>query len=402
MRLRHWLGGLLLSMVMPVFAQEPAPAPTISLVTFAPGEVYWQRFGHNALLVREPGGRSRLYNYGIFDFQQKNFFLNFARGRMQYRLEEAPLEWALQPYREEGRWALEQQLSLSAAQAREAAAFLAWNAQPQNAEYRYDYFLSNCSTKTRDVIDQVLDGELRAQLEARAGLGTFRSEVLDLMAPAPALRIGMDLGLGSRVDTRLTAWQDAFIPMRLMDSLRGLRLAGDASEGRPLVSHERWLLPRLVTDAASPTAWQPWRALLLTGVLVAGLLAALQRSRRSPLARVAWGALSLSYAGVCGLAGVVLLLGWVGTEHWSMAANYNLLLLHPLWWGLLPAVARASRRAAPPPGAVTRMLAIGSLLAALAALPLSLLGTQPNLHWVALLLPIHALLLIALLRPPPP
>ena len=401
MSLRRWLGVLLLSAIVPAGAQDSVPTPTISLITFAPGEVYWQRFGHNALLVREPGGSNRLYNYGIFDFHQKNFFLNFARGQMLYRLDEAPLEWALQPYRAEGRWALEQQLALTAAQAQEAAAFLAWNVQPQNADYRYDYFLSNCSTKTRDVIDQVLDGQLRAQLEPRAGRGSFRSEVLDLMAPVPALMIGMDLGLGSRVDARLTAWQDAFIPMRLMDELRSLRITRGDRDDQSLVAQERWLLPPLDADLAPPTAPRLWPALLLTGVLVAGLLAGLHRSRRYPLARVALGALSLSYAGVCGLLGLVLLLGWVGTEHWSMAANHNLLLLHPLWWLLLPALVRASRRDAPSPGAATRGIAAVSLLAALVALPLSLFGAQPNLHWVALLLPIHVLLLVALLRPSP-
>jgi hypothetical protein len=66
---------------------QAQPAPQVSLLTFSPGDIYWQRFGHNALIVRDGLGAPRLYNYGTFDFQQKNFFLNFARGRMQYRLD---------------------------------------------------------------------------------------------------------------------------------------------------------------------------------------------------------------------------------------------------------------------------------------------------------------------------
>ena len=39
-------------------AQAPAepPAPGISLLTFAPGATYWQRFGHNALLIENTAG----------------------------------------------------------------------------------------------------------------------------------------------------------------------------------------------------------------------------------------------------------------------------------------------------------------------------------------------------------
>ena len=32
---------------------RPDANPEISLITFGPGEIYWERFGHNALLVRE-------------------------------------------------------------------------------------------------------------------------------------------------------------------------------------------------------------------------------------------------------------------------------------------------------------------------------------------------------------
>jgi hypothetical protein len=410
MNLRRWLCALVLTVSLPAGAQPlapftvpvpaEAPAPMISLVTFAPGEIYWQRFGHNALLVREPGARARLYNYGIFDFRQKNFFLNFARGHMQYRLDEAPLDWALQPYVEEGRWALEQRLALSDEQARATAAFLAWNAQPQHAEYRYDYFLSNCSTKTRDVIDVALGGRLRLQLESRTGAASFRSEVLRLMAPVPALMIGMDLGLGPRVDAPLNAWQDAFIPLRLMESLRSVQV-GSREDGtsRPLVASEGWLLPPTARHepAASPLAWPTF---LVAGLALAALLTVLRTRRDRGAARTLLAVLVAIHATVCGLAGVVLLLGWSATEHWGMAANRNLLLLHPLWLLLLPALVRRARGSDAPAGIAIRGIATAALAAALFALPLAMFGAQPNLHWVALLLPAQLILLAPLRRNP--
>ena len=55
------------------------------LVTFGPGEVYWERFGHNAIWLREPAaGIDHTFNFGYFDFGQEDFILRFARGRMLY------------------------------------------------------------------------------------------------------------------------------------------------------------------------------------------------------------------------------------------------------------------------------------------------------------------------------
>jgi len=55
------------------------------LVTFGPGQIYWERFGHNAIWLREPAaGIDHTFNFGYFDFEQENFFLNFLQGRMLY------------------------------------------------------------------------------------------------------------------------------------------------------------------------------------------------------------------------------------------------------------------------------------------------------------------------------
>jgi hypothetical protein len=383
---------LALGLLLPALASA---APQISLLTFAPGEIYWQRFGHNALLVRAPGAEPLVYNYGIFDFQQDNFFLNFARGRMLYKLDAAPLDWTLRQYAAEGRWVVEQQLALDGAQAQALADFLAWNALPENADYRYDYFLANCSTKARDAIDRALDGGLRTQLEARPDSGSFRGEVLRLMAPMPALKYAMDLGLGPRVDAPIDQWQEGFIPMRLMNALRAVRVESD-SASRPLVAAERVLIAAAAPEQALPAGSRPM--FLFAGIAWAALLLGLHRLRARRAAAVALVLFAAAQVSLAGLAGLVLLLGWLATDHWGMALNHNLLLLHPLWWLLLPAALLGLRRQPPLRGRFTRATTWLCLLAAVAALPLALLGTQPNLHWVLLLLPAHAALLLVLRR----
>src|SRR5687767_2610231 len=74
---------------------QPLAAPSrgdtavrIYLLTMGPGDQVWEKFGHNAIWVHDPErGADTAYNYGMFDFRQENFILNFARGRMLYWME---------------------------------------------------------------------------------------------------------------------------------------------------------------------------------------------------------------------------------------------------------------------------------------------------------------------------
>ena len=60
----------------------------ISVITFGPyQEELYSAFGHSAIRVSDPDqGIDRAYNYGIYDFDQPNFYLNFARGFLYYKL----------------------------------------------------------------------------------------------------------------------------------------------------------------------------------------------------------------------------------------------------------------------------------------------------------------------------
>ena len=55
---------------------------SISIITLGPdkNELY-AAFGHSAIRVADPAnGIDWAYNYGVFDFDQPNFYLNFTRG----------------------------------------------------------------------------------------------------------------------------------------------------------------------------------------------------------------------------------------------------------------------------------------------------------------------------------
>lgn len=379
---------LLLALVAGLARAQPAqaspgtaPAPRIGVVTMGPGEIFWERFGHDAIVVDDPAqGEPISYNFGFFDLEEDGFVGRFVRGRMEYMLVALPLAQDMQYYRDVGRGASIQWLDFEPAQARGLAAELAENAKPENARYRYDYYTDNCATRVRDALDRALGGALRRQLQGRSSGDSYRSESVRLASPATWMWLGFDVGLGPRADRPLSRWEQAFLPRRLADDLREVKLA----DGRPLVIAEQELLPQrqAAEPAEQPRALWPW---LLAGIVAAAailLLAPRAPRTLAGIAAVFWLA--------CGVLGLVLALGWAFTEHVALWANRNALLLNPLCLLLLPGAWALLRGRAPKPRFGALLVAIAAF-AALACLPLWLQALpQRNGHWIALLLPIHA------------
>ncbi|HEU0153075.1 MAG TPA: DUF4105 domain-containing protein [Arenimonas sp.] len=365
-------------------ASADATAPRIGVVTMAPGEIFFERFGHNAIVVDDPAtGRRISYNFGYFDLDEPNFVGNFIHGQMRYWLVALPLDQDMARYRALGRGASLQWLDLDPAQARALARSLAERASGDGARYRYDYFTSNCSTQVRDALDQALGGALRTQLTGRSQGNTYRSESVRLATPAPWMAIGFHLGLADYADRPLSRWEESFIPMRLRDALREVRLA----DGRPLVRSEETLIEHRI---GQPPAEAPRLRIpaLFTGLGLA--LVALWLGRRAP--RTLAG-LALGFWTVAGLAGLVMLFIWFGSAHVAGHGNENLLLLSPLCLLLLPG-GWARLRGREPSVRFRWLLWIVVACAALAGfLKFMPFRPQENVEWVLLLLPLHWALL---------
>jgi hypothetical protein len=367
-------------------ASRATPAPRIGLVTMGPGPEYWARFGHNAILVDD--GRTRtLYNYGYFDFAQANFLTRFLQGRMLYQLVALPMDADLRGYAADGRGVVLQWLRIPPERARALADFLAWNARPENAEYRYDYFTENCSTKVRDALDQALGGELRRALSGRSHGYTFRDEARRLAATLPWLYLGIHLGLGPFTDRPTSLWEESYVPQRLREAVAEVR----GTDGEPLVAETVQLLPHRIEDA--PAAPPDWRmGFLATGIAWSILLVfGMRPGARSGVRRATTLALGMTW-GVCGLVGLGLLALWGLTDHVAAWGNENVLLFNPLCLALLGALAPLWRGSSP--ARWTGRVALAVALCAGLALFLKFLPfrIQSNGDWIALMLPVHALL----------
>ena len=351
------------------------------LVTFGPGEVYFERFGHNAIWLREPAvGLDHTFNFGYFDFEQEDFFLRFMRGRMLYFSVAQPVTREFEYYRQENRSIRAQKLNLTQAQYQQLRDHLLNEVQPENRNYRYDYYLDNCSTRIRDALDVALDGALRASTTQTPATLNFRDQTRRLTQMDYWYYLGLETGLGFPVDRAVTRWDEMFIPMVVADEIASM--PGVSGNGKPLVEVDTmFFASTLPVPPAAPTSI--WYRYLLLGVLIAGLAWLSGKFMPSMWLH----GLSRAWVLVNATMGLMLAALWLLTDHEASSDNANLLLLNPL---LLLALI---------PG-LQRPIAMGLILGNVVALLLLVLPEyQYNLDVIALLSPINLAVAIYLLKP---
>ena len=368
-------------------ANEPIELPSVPsdgteawLVTFGPGENYWERFGHNAIWLREPAaGLDHTFNFGFFDFEQKDFFLRFMQGRMLYFSIAQAASREFEQYRQDGRSIRIQKLNLTSQQYEQLRDYLVDQIQPENRNYRYDYYLNNCSTRIRDALDIALDGELSVSTRDVPASLNFRDQTRRLTQRQFWYYLGLELALGYPVDRPVTRWDEMFIPMVVADELAAMsQLTAKTSE--PLLSVDELLFSStLPLVADSPTIM--WYRYLLIGLLIIGL--AWLSGRFMP--RVWLDGLSLAWVMISATIGMILAALWLFTDHESAWVNANLLLQNPLVIvGLVPVLRRFA----------AVLLAAGTIIALLLLL---LPVHQYNLDVLALLAPVNFAVAVRLL-----
>jgi hypothetical protein len=324
------IGSGLAAVASPAHA-EPGEDLTVSVLTFGPGDHPFFKFGHNAILVQPKSGEGWAYNFGTFAFDSPALIPKFLRGKFKYWLSVASASETMDSYADANRSILAQELDLTAAQRWALWQALRENARPENREYLYDYFYDNCSTRVRDAIDRVVAGRVRAAGQGAAEM-TFRSHALRMTADFWPEYVGLYLGLGRASDVPINRWNEAFLPERLADLLRAVRLPDGAGE-KNLVKSERVLHRAARPDKpAVPPEWIAYFAglgLVLGGVMVLlGWLA-----KRLAVARILFGCLVSVIGGSFGLLGLVMLCLWAFTDHRVAYANANIMQLAP--WAIV-------------------------------------------------------------------
>jgi hypothetical protein len=383
-------------------ASVPGSELTVTLVTFGLGEEVFERFGHNALLFQDAKTmQSVAYHWGLFSFNEPGFLVRFLTGDTRYWMGAVDGQALIDSERRAGRPITLQRLNLTPAQALALRDFVRWNARDENRFYRYDYFRDNCSTRLRDALDRAVGGAIEKQTASVTTDLTYRSESVRLTDGDAPVQAGIDIALGRPSDVPLTQWQSFFIPMRMRDAIRTVRVTGANGEQVPLVAREESVaLPPNATPVpeamVAPRLTLRYAAIGLAMAAIVVMLRIMMVSQRSAV----WGLalLGSAWSLLCGLLSVILLLAWLATKHVFWASNENLLLLTPI--SLLLVVLIPGALLSGKAERATRMIAAIVVVLGLVGLLLTLIpGGQDNSAIVALLLPMHVALAWALALP---
>jgi len=311
---------------------EPGSDLTVYLLTFGWGDAVWERFGHNAIWIKDRAHNTDVtYNWGMFDFNQPHFIWRFVTGDTRYWMEPIDLQAMVRYYRQFNRSILAQELNLTPAQRLKLQQYVMVNALPQNKFYRYDYYRDNCSTRLRDALDHALGGQLQTSTVSRMTEGTYRSHTQRLMTGDLPLYTGVTLALGRPADKRLSMWEEMFLPVRMANDLRSVTVADSIGNQIPLVRSESTLF--IAGRAPEPaTAPRYLPIFVAIGIIYAALLVILVRSAEGGGKGALFGASALAtlWSLIAGVGGLALVFAWLFTSHHFMGRNENLMQFDPL------------------------------------------------------------------------
>ncbi|MBS1507630.1 MAG: DUF4105 domain-containing protein [Bacteroidetes bacterium] len=298
-----------------------SPSARISVITFGPSqEELYTAFGHSGIRVYDSLLQiDAFFNYGVFDFNQPHFYLNFARGYLNYMVDAYPYQDYLIYYKEHHRFAHEQVLNLTSEQKQKVFEFLANNIRPENRNYFYDYFYNNCATKVRDVFKDALKNEVAFDSTYIKTNYTIR-QLTDLyLGQQPWGDLGIDICLGLPMDKKASPFEYMFLPDYIESSFDH---AMNSVTSQPLVK-SKIIVYEPQPELAAFNWFHPW---IIFGIFLA--LAALLTWRDWKLKRISkWFDVTLFL--VVGLVGVLLLMLWTLTDHKAAATNFNLLWAVP-------------------------------------------------------------------------
>ena len=297
-----------------------SPRAELSIITCGPyqGELY-SAFGHSAIRVVDPIlGFDIAYNYGVFDFNQPNFYLNFTRGYLYYKLGVYSYPDFRDFYISYNRYVHEQILAIDSVQKQKIFSYLENNALPQNQTYRYDYFYNNCASKVRDVFAEVFKDQIKFDGSFIKTDYTIRDLTHNYLTQQPWGSLGIDICLGLPMDKKASPYEYMFLPDYIESSFDHTTLNGNPMVKQKVAVYES------VPEKTTFHWYHPW---IVFGLLLMSVSFLSYRDWKRK-ATTKW--FDVTLFSVLGLLGLLLFILWIATDHKAAANNFNLLWAFPL------------------------------------------------------------------------
>lgn len=294
-----------------------------SLITCTPGTDVYAHFGHTAIRITNlADGSDYIFNYGCFDMSGANFVMKFIKGETDYIVAAEDASYFFHRYSSMGNGVSEQVLNLTQAECMKLADLLFTNILPGNRGYRYNWLYDNCTTRARDMIVKAIDGkvEYRNQLPSL----TARDELHECLSNNSWLELGIDLMLGTEIDTLAPRNIQQFIPAHYANDLDSTIIIDAEGKERVMVSENNQILvEQNQTDTDTWLTPQVVLALLL--IITIALTIYEYRAKKTTL----W--LDIILHTVQGIAGIIIAYLFFFSVHPAVSTNWQVIIFNPLY-----------------------------------------------------------------------
>ncbi|MDG2194786.1 MAG: DUF4105 domain-containing protein [Polaribacter sp.] len=298
--------------------KQLSSAAEISIITAGPGKVLYEGFGHSTIRVQDKNLELDLaYNYGIFDFNAPNFYLNFVKGNLFYKLEKYPFHYFVRSYNQQHRWVKEQILNLNQPEKQQFFDYLENNAAPENAVYSYDPFFNNCATKLRDITDNILQENVIFSTTHLTNIETLRKLMNKEISWNSWGSFGINLALGNRLDKLATEKEYMYLPDYVHIGFKNATIIHNGIEEK-LIKKEQLILKYKELSVPVPT-FSPF--VLFSLLMFIGLWITYSDIKKQQ--RTKWLDFLLFFS--TGLLGALIIFLWFFTNHSTAPNNYNFL-----------------------------------------------------------------------------
>jgi len=316
MKKKHLLLYLLVIFFQFGFGQykQLSPDSEISIITADSGKALYEGFGHSAIRVKN-SDFDLAYNYGIFDSSGSNFYVNFTKGKMLYKVMKYPFHYFVRSYNKDQRWIKEQVLNLTQEEKQQFFNYLENNVKPENASYYYDPYFNNCATKIRHITDLILGDKVRFPENNKGANKSFRNLMNKEIPWNTWGSFGINLALGSKLDAITTDKQKMYLPDYVYAGFKNATVKRN-NVNEPLIKKEQTILSFEDQKIDIPF-FSPFFVFFL--IMNIGLFVTIKDIKKKR--RTKW--LDFFLFITTGLLGLLVLFLWFFTDHSTAPNNFN-------------------------------------------------------------------------------
>ncbi|MCL1931506.1 MAG: DUF4105 domain-containing protein [Treponema sp.] len=306
---------------------------TIKIAVMGPGDELYFWWGHIALVIDDARtGQSRFYDYGLFSFENDNFFYNFAFGRLWYSSGVSLAINNIAGYVATNRDVVLYTLNLSPEKREEVRHYAEQSILPENRDYLYHHFKHNCTNPILTALNIATNGQFKEQYINEPGRFTLRQHVRRHTWFSPFIDWALNCWMGQDIDTGITIWDEMFLPAEIGRRISEFEYTDERGFVHPLVIDTEVIYESRGRPPVLDSPRTQWPRELAFSLCVAAVLCCLfhLQKKRPACGQVALGVTHSLLGLVFGGVGLLLFFMSGFTSHDYTYHNANLFFVNPL------------------------------------------------------------------------